>query len=128
MAYGEDVAEATLELTFDRAADPTSLHCAGTLDARSSRHIVEAVEELLAGSAGSVTVDVGDLHVADSDGAHALAQVQLMVRDAGVALDWKGLRWYHLAPPVHGPHAVLPASWLPSPAFPWSPPDGPRAA
>jgi anti-anti-sigma regulatory factor len=96
MAYEPDIAAVapTLQLTIDYADG--SLRCAGTLDARTRRHIVEAVDELLAAGPAFIVIDVGELHVADVDGANALANVQRTVREAGVRLRWQGLDSDHL--------------------------------
>lgn len=98
MAYEPDIAAIapTLELTLNYSPRPTSLRCVGTLDARTQRHMLQAVDELLAVGPSHVTVDVRDLRVADSDGANALTLVQRMVRDAGAILRWRGIDADHL--------------------------------
>lgn len=96
MAYEPDIAAVapTLELTLDFVEG--SLRCAGTLDARARRQVVEAVSELLAHAPTCVTVDVSALYVADVDAADILAGVQKMARDARVRLRWDGLDSEHL--------------------------------
>jgi anti-anti-sigma regulatory factor len=96
MTYQPDIAAVapTLELTLDYAE--VSLRCAGTLDTRTRGHVVDAVDELLAGEPASIVIDVADLYVADIDGANTLATVQRMVRDAGIRLRWQGLDSDHL--------------------------------
>ena len=85
---------ASLELKPSYVA--TSLHCSGTLDAGTRHDVVEAVAALLAGEPSTITIDIGELHVADVDGANALAHVQKMARDAGTSLQWEGLDSDHL--------------------------------
>lgn len=96
MSYQPDVdaMAPTLELTLDYPRGV--LRCTGTLDSRTRRHVVGAVNELLAGTPPSITIDVGDLTVAEVDGADAFAHVQQLVRDAGVRLRWLGLDSDHL--------------------------------
>jgi anti-anti-sigma regulatory factor len=96
VAYDADIAAVApvLELTLDYV--PASLRCAGTLDVRTRRHVLEAIAELLAGKPSEVTIDVEDLHVTDTDGANAFAYMQRMVREAGVILQWNGLDAGHL--------------------------------
>jgi ABC-type transporter Mla MlaB component len=73
-----------------------TVRCAGTLDRATRHRVVEAVGELLKAGPACVVVDVGELHVADVDGANALAAVQRSVRAAGVKLRWQGLDSGHL--------------------------------
>lgn len=89
MADRTDIAEMdpVLELTLG----PGSLACAGTLDALTRRHVLEAVKVVLVEEPPIVDIDVSALRVADSDGANALVAMQRMVRDAGVGLHWRGL-------------------------------------
>lgn len=98
MAYQPDIAAVapSLELTLSYRPGQSMLRCVGTLDTRTRRHVLEAAEELLATAPSSVTVDVEDLHVDDVDGANALTQVQRMMREAGVRLQWRGLDAEHL--------------------------------
>lgn len=96
MAHETDIAAVapTLELTLDY--ELTSLRCAGTLDTRTRHHVIDAVDELIAGEPGGIVIDVAGLYVADVDGANTLAEVQRMVRDAGCRLRWQGLDSDHL--------------------------------
>lgn len=91
MAFEPDIAAVApvMELTISYL--DRSLRCTGTLDGRTRCHLVEAVDELLASEPPFVVIDVGELHVADVDGANALALVQRKVRAAGGRLRWHGL-------------------------------------
>ena len=99
MADRTDIAEIgpVLELTLG----PGSLTCAGTLDALTRRHVLEAVEVLLFDEPPMVDIDVSGLRIDDNEGANALVAIQRMVRDAGVGLHWRGLESKHaIAIPV----------------------------
>ncbi len=76
-----------LELTFG----PRSLECVGTLDTRTRRHVLEAVEIVLQDGPPSVDIDISGVRVADADGANTLVALQRMVKDAGASLHWRGL-------------------------------------
>lgn len=91
MADEPDVSgsEPAAGLTVD--CDRGVLRCAGTLDSRTRRQVVDALDELLATRPAFIVVDVGELHVADVDGANTLAAVQRSAREAGVRLRWQGL-------------------------------------
>ncbi len=90
MAYPPDIAavQPVLELTLEN--EPRSLRCAGSLDARTRVHVVEAVEELLKDAPTRLTVDIDGLRVIDDDGATALTCIQDMAHAAGVPLSWTG--------------------------------------
>lgn len=96
MAYEPDIAAVgpALELTLDEAKG--TLRCAGTLEGRTGRHVVAAVERLLRTDTRVVEIDVDDLDVTDVGGSDALAAVQRLVTDAGVTLRWRGLDADHL--------------------------------
>jgi hypothetical protein len=99
MADRTDIAEIgpVLELTLG----PGSLTCAGTLDALTRRHVLEAVEIVLFEEPPMVDIDVSGLRIGDNEGANALVVIQRMVRDAGVGLHWRGLESKHaIAIPV----------------------------
>lgn len=81
----------TLVLTLDSPVRASSLRCVGTLDHRTKRHLVAAVEEMLLGSPDTVAIDVEQLRLADAEAANALTTVQHMVREAGIALRWHGV-------------------------------------
>lgn len=83
----------TLELTIDPVS--ATVRCAGTLDGRTRRHMVEAVEALVARGRSTVTVDVQALDVSDDESARTLAHVQRLVRKAGRNIRWHGLRADH---------------------------------
>lgn len=91
MAHEPDIAAVApaLELTLDHPGK--TLRCAGTLDGRTQRHVMEAVGELLVGPATGLTVDVACLTVADVDGANTFARIQRMAQEAGVRVRWQGL-------------------------------------
>lgn len=98
MTHRRDVDAMTpaLELTIDYVVP--SLQCAGTLDSRTGRHVIEAVEELLAAERPSrMTIDISELRVDDVNGANVLLRVQRTVEGAGVALRWQGLGSDHLS-------------------------------
>lgn len=105
-----DAMAPALKLTIDYVS--SSVRCAGTVDVRTGRHVVEAVEELLTQVPPSVTIDIRELHVADRAGADALLRVQRIVRDAGRRLRWHGFTGDHvggivpLFAPPHGQAAV----------------------
>jgi anti-anti-sigma regulatory factor len=82
-----DLVDPILELTLG----PTSLRCAGTLDARTRHHVVEAAELLLRRQPQAVTVDVADLTVLDDGGAETFARLEALALDAGVELHLVGL-------------------------------------
>lgn len=85
----------TLELTIDYAAP--LLMCAGTVDATTRHHVLEAVEELLDRRPTCMTVDVrhveaGDhVEADDSAGAATFELVRRRAREAGTRLEWVGL-------------------------------------
>lgn len=123
MAHHPDVdaMSPTLELTIDNVGP--LLVCAGRLDVHTRGHVLDAVAELLERKPSHVTVDVGGLEVADSEGANALARVQRRARDAGISLDCLGLDAdrFHKAPFCRASkRASLPAStsnaWVQRPA------------
>lgn len=61
--------------------------------------MLDALDELLRTSPSMVVIDVMDLQLPDLEAADALAEVQWRVRQAGAALQWKGLDctgWPHL--------------------------------
>lgn len=78
----------TLELTIDYVAP--SLTCAGTIDAQTRHHVLEAVEELLDRRPPRMTVDVSAVDVGDRAGAVTFGAVQRRAREAGTRLDWVG--------------------------------------
>lgn len=91
MTDREDIAAVApmLQLTLDYMHP--SLRCAGTLDARTRGHVLEAAEVLFARRPSRIVIDITDLHIADVDGANALAHLQRMARDARAVLRWQGL-------------------------------------
>lgn len=80
-----------LELGIDYAGP--SVSCVGDLDVRTKHHLVEAVGELVAttGERAEIAIDVSRLHLADLQAANTLAEVQGMVRAAGMRVRWRGL-------------------------------------
>lgn len=82
-----DAMAPVLELSIDYVS--SSLRCAGTVDVRTGRHVVEAVEEMLTHVPPHINVDVRALHVADGAGADALRQVEKIVRGSGPRLRWR---------------------------------------
>lgn len=89
MGDRRDIAEINpeLELTFGSH----TLQCAGTLDGRTMRHVLEAMEFVLRGNPVTVDIDISGLHVADADGAITLVALQRMGNEAGIKLHWRGL-------------------------------------
>jgi anti-anti-sigma regulatory factor len=133
-----DAMAPALVLTLDFSVSATSLRCVGTLEGRTRHHMVAAVEQMLRPRPHGVSIDIGELDLADDDAAGALIEVQRMVGDAGAVLRWHGIRADHLRrAPTLGyrsgarPGAATPvplAAWLPAPNFPWLTPHGPEAA
>lgn len=95
---GDVVAMANVVLKVDDVVRPTALRCVGRLDRRTRHRLIAAVEEMLRGEPGAITIDVEKLRLMDGDAANALTQVQRMVRQSGVLLRWQGLRPDHLRP------------------------------
>lgn len=82
-----------LVLTVD---PPTTLRCAGTLDAQTRHHLVAVVEQMLRAQPDSITIDVESLQIAGPDAAIALTEVQGMAKQLGASLRWHGVRADHL--------------------------------
>lgn len=83
--------EPALVLSLDSPMRPMSLRCEGTLDRRTQRHFVAAVEEMLRSAPDAVSIDVAALRLADSDGANALIKAQRAAHSSGTALRWRGV-------------------------------------
>lgn len=77
-----------MELTLER---PATLRCAGTLDTRTRRPLLAALEELLSWDPAHITIDVSELRLGDRVGAGALVHLQRAAQDAGVRAHWIGL-------------------------------------
>jgi anti-anti-sigma regulatory factor len=84
-----DEMEPALQLWIDRGASAASVRCAGTLDAKTGHHVLDAVVEVLDRGTSRVTLDATDLRVADLEGAHTLTRAQRTVREGGALLVWR---------------------------------------